>query len=73
METHTPLRIKRHQESLSLIGKHRAARKKKSILHTDAMEDVSPYVSHFGHFFEKIFSVQRSRMFLNYLSRETEK
>lgn len=43
---------------------------KKLISQADAIEDVSFY---FGHFFKKIFSIKRSRMFLNLLSSEAEK
>lgn len=62
-----------YQESLSLTGKTRAARNIKLILCADTIEVVSIYIFGFGHFFKDIFSVKRSRIFLNHLSRELEK
>lgn len=54
----------------SLEGKPELQGRKKLISQADAIEDVSFY---FGHFFKKIFSIKRSKMFLNLLSSEVEK
>lgn len=72
METPYASGISCHGESLSLTGKTRAARKKKLILQTDAIEDAF-YLSGFDHFFKNLFSVRRCRMFLNQLSSKVEK